>query len=153
MGLLRRLFGPSNSLLLYHDHLSDEDYELFERQWEEVKRYYRFTTLSELVKKHQAGEHGFAAVLIGRPRKSLFLRAIPALIGESVPVTVFVDPECVGVNRLPLEEELGWFREAYPERLTDETFRHYFSLACERAGYRVMNSLRQCREDMGPLPS
>lgn len=110
--MIRALFGPSNSLVLAVDPVAMPRFEL-EEALDDIGRYYRFGTLSEA-----AGRRGMAAVVFPEARKRHFLNYTPLIRSMDIPVTIFVQPECVGVTRLPLWEELSIYREhfaAFPD--------------------------------------
>ncbi len=105
--IFSRLVRPKNSLILLYDHLSEEGMEAFESEIEEVRKYYKMAKLSEVLGASEQAplQMGFACVLFRQARKSVFLRAVPYLVGESIPFAVGLLPECIGTNRLPIEEE------------------------------------------------
>ena len=111
--MMRWLFGPSNSLLLTVDPAVIPRFEL-EEALEDVGRYYRFGTLSDAVRRR-----GTAALVFPEARKRHFLHFTPLVRSLDVPVTIFVQPDCVGVTRLPLWEELALYRGHF-DALRDE---------------------------------
>jgi hypothetical protein len=113
---LSKIFGPGNSLLCLFDHFTEETAREFEEQVEEISKYYKFRKLSEIVCENRI-ETGFCGILFKNARKSVLLRAVPFLLAREIPFTLFLRSDCIGMNRLPLEEEKELYREAYPERL------------------------------------
>ncbi len=121
MGLWRSLTGPRNSLILLYDHLTEESAKEFEGQITEVSRYYRFVKLSNLIDAARKGDTiGLASVAFRHPRRSAWTRALPFLRAENIPATFFLSGDGVGMNRLPLEEELEWYAKTYPESFSAE---------------------------------
>jgi hypothetical protein len=100
-----KLLYPSNSLIFARDYIEDADYEAWLSELDEVGKYYRWKKLSELVTP-EGIQTGGAAIVFTNPRKKTFLRAIPELAARDIPVTLFLRPDCIGLNRLPPEEEL-----------------------------------------------
>lgn len=105
--LLSILGGPANSLVLAVDPAEVPRFEL-EEALEDIGKYYRFGTLSEA-----ADRRGVAAVVFPEARKRHLLHYTPVIRSMDVPVTIFVQPDCVGVTRLPRWEELALYREHF----------------------------------------
>lgn len=105
--MIRWLLGPSNSLVLAVDPAATPRFEL-EEALDDVGNYYRFGTLSEAMNRR-----GVAAVVFPEARKRHFLHYTPVVRTRELPVTIFVQPDCVGVTRLPLWEELSVYREHF----------------------------------------
>lgn len=148
----RKLVGPSQSLLLLFDHLAGEAAFEFQEKIEEIGRYYTFGKLSEIVRRPLApNASGMAAVVFAHARKSVFLKAVPFLRGSGIPFTLFFQPECIGLNRLPAEEELRAYREYYPDKFSDETFANLLEQSWLEPE-TVETFLRNCRREIGPLP-
>ncbi len=104
--IFSRLLGLKNSLLLLYDPVTEDSVNQMESEILEVRKYYRFVTLSEVGKQvREKNVKGFASVLLKNARKSTFLRVIPLLRGENIPFTLFLRSDCIGMNRLPPEEE------------------------------------------------
>jgi hypothetical protein len=140
--MMRWLLGPSNSLLLTVDPASLGRFDL-EEALEDVGRYYRFGTLSEAVRYR-----GTAALVFPEARKRHFLHFTPLVRSLDVPVTVFVHPDCVGLTRLPLWEELLLYREHF-NALRDEPaleVRAWADAAWAEA------QIERLRREHGPLP-
>ncbi len=138
--MFRNLLGPKNSLILAYDHLTPEAAEVLDEQITEVGQYYKFTKLSELAARKT---YGLAAVVFLNPRKSFQLRGLSSLAGRDIPATLFIQPDCVGMNRLPPDEELRLFQDAYPgapARLPDGD------------ADTVDRFLQGLRQSLGPLP-
>lgn len=130
------LFRPRHSIALPFDKFQPEDSDSFFEQVEEVKKYYRFTTLSDLVANPKGGH---AALLFENARKGAFLTILPVLIAEKIPFTVFLRTDCIGTNRLPIEEEFEAYRKSYPEKTT----------------HLIENSIQsreELRAKLGPFP-
>ena len=145
----RRLFGPSNSVVLLYDFVGENELEKLRQHLEEVERYYRFGTLASLVENQAKKKMGIAAVVFKHPRKSVFLRAVPELVSRGIPFTLFLQPDTVGTNRLPLSEELELFAKGYPNQ------KDSFLLRIAQADTdpaSVDEFLKQCRATVGPLP-
>lgn len=152
MGLWRKILGPSNSLFLCWDHVTDEGARELEAQVEEVRRYYHLAMLSEIIgfdgKPHTMGN---AALVFINARRSVFQRAVPWLLSERIPFTLFLRPDCIGLNRLPPEEELELYREHYPERMPEAVLQQWTKKAWE-APVEADAFLIACRREIGPLP-
>lgn len=152
MGILRKFFGPGNSLVLVYDHITDEGREELASQIAQVKEFYRFAKLSEIAGAPDGKRAtGLAAVVFAQARKSLFLRALPLLRGEGIPVTIFLDIDCIGMNRLPAAEELAWYRDHYPDAVPAAEADRLAALAW-REPRDVEGHLRLFRKRVGPLP-
>ena len=160
MGLLRKILGPQNSILLLYDHLSDREsgkasvktMESFEEEVAEVGKYYRFTRLSEIVGGNdRANATGCAAILFQNARKSIFLHAVPMLRSEKIPFTLFLRPDCIGLNRLPPEEEIAVYQQKYPERFPASTVEDWKKKGWEDPA-AVESFVLSCRREVGPLP-
>lgn len=146
------LFGPSNSIILPYDYQSPRSFENFEDQLKAVREHYRFAKLSEIVKRLQQGKRqGLAAVVFENPRKGVLLQAIPTLLSLEIPFTIFIDPDCVGLNRLPSEEELKAYHSAYPEKLNLSDLTSWIEKA-RRSPVETDSFLKECRKSFGPLP-
>lgn len=143
-------FREKNSLILAYDHLDDRGVEEMLEQIEETKRYYRPETLSSLVSDLEKKKvRGAFTVLFKNPRKSVFLRAIPKLLDRDIPFTVVLRPDCIGMNRLPREEELELFTAGYPEKKA--LFETWKNKVWEKPE-EVDLFLKKCRHEIGPLP-
>lgn len=114
-----KLLYPSNSLILARDYVPDEEYDSWLRQLDEVGKYYRWKKLSELVVEGKP-QMGGAAIVFLNARNKNFLRAIPELRARDIPVTLFLRPDCIGLNRLPPEEELSHYGISDDGRVFDE---------------------------------
>jgi hypothetical protein len=143
---------PANALVLGYDHLGQAEAEAFESQIGEVRKYYQLVRLSEIAEALAKGRAlGMAAIVFRQSRKSLFLRALPFLRTEDIPVTIFVRADHQGTNRLPAEEELRHFQQHYPGRLTE-------ALVTEKVAEGWSNPatldefVRCCRQEIGPFP-
>ena len=104
----RRFFAPDNSLILLYDHLPEALASVFEEQVSEIQSYYKFIPLTQLISAiKKRAPYGYAAVAFQNARKSVFLRGVPFLLERGLPFTVFLRSDCIGMNRLPLEDEDG----------------------------------------------
>lgn len=147
-----KLFRPSNSLLLVYDHVTDEVLKQLEETLLEVGRVYTFLKLSELVEMHKRGKaQGYASVSFENARKSVFLRALPRLFEKEIPATVFLRPECIGLNRLPAEEELDYYQAFYEEKFSETSCREWKARIWSEPE-KVNAFLLECRTRLGPLP-
>lgn len=152
MSLLRRFLRPPNALILAYDHLEQEDAEAMEEQLKEVGRYYQFAKLSQVVEARRKGKAlGMAAVVFKHARKSLIVRGLARTRNEGIPITVFVDADRVGTNRLPLDEELEIYDGHYPGKIP-ATEKARLLAACWTKPEEVETFLKRCRTEIGPLP-
>ena len=149
MRILRRILGPSNAIILSIDQTS----EATEDQILEIRKYYHFVKLTEIVNQlvKRKNPLGWAAVTLQNPRKNLFLSLGPFLVGERIPFTLFLRPDCVGLNRLPPEEELKIFFQAYPEKLKEMSLDTLIEEAWHKPS-AIDSYLLDCRKSIGPLP-
>jgi hypothetical protein len=146
------LFRQKNSLIVEFDHIDDKNIEDFEGKIEEIGKYYRFSSLEEISSRlANRKKQGLAAVVFNNPRKSVLLRAIPFLAAQSIPFTCFLRADCIGLNKLPLEEELSFYSEAYPEKLSSSLVAQKITEAWTRP-QEVEKYLLGLRKDLGPLP-
>ena len=67
------------------------------------------------------------------------------------PSRFFSGPDCIGLNRLPPEEELGLYEEHYPGRIAEADLARWKMRAWE-APTETEAFLLACRRDIGPLP-
>lgn len=106
----------SNSIILEYDHIPQEQVETFEEQIAEVEKYYQFSTVEEISKRTiQKKRQGLAAITFSNPRVSVILRALPWLRSKKIPFTIFLRADCIGLNKLPVEEEIECYIKKYPE--------------------------------------
>jgi hypothetical protein len=143
-------FGPRNSLVLAYDHLDARAAEEFETQIEEVGRFYKFAKLSELAQPAKRSPAlGRAAIVFLQARRSVLMRAVPYLVSREIPFTLFLDPECIGLNTLPFEEEMALLRAARGGQIS-------LAPADEAALWhnpaKRNPAWAQARRDFGPLP-
>lgn len=110
--LLRTLFGPRNSLILLYDLTSGEALARMEEETREIGEYYEWAPLPQIAK----GSLGQAAIAFFHPRKRVVREAVPKLSGAGTPFTLFLRSDCIGLNRLPIEDELDLRGIAEPER-------------------------------------
>lgn len=144
-------FRPSNSIIAPFDYIDRNSFEDFENQLQAIREHYRFSKLGQIVEAlRNKRRQGYAAIVLENPRKGVFLHAVPFLLREEIPFTLFLDPDYLGLNRLPLEEELAAYQQSYPERFTQEEFQEW----CESARKNPNEAdlfLRNCRKTLGPL--
>ena len=99
-------FGPKNSLVLSYDLYRPEALDSLEAEWNEVRKYYKFVPLSEIIKNLGSRQSlGKAAVVLETARKGTLLYLVPALVSLGIPFTLILDPEIIGINRLRAQEE------------------------------------------------
>lgn len=113
--LTRSLVTPPNSLILAAELFQRLGREAVEQTLDEVGRHYRFVKLTEWIDSFRAGEgNGLAIVIFEDVRNRSMRQWLPLFLDRSIPVTFFLRPNCIGLNRLPLEQELDAFNRAYP---------------------------------------
>lgn len=145
-------FGQRNGVILEFDHIKEEDLESFCEQIDEVQKYYSFVKLEELGERLKKNKRlGIASVVFKHPRKSVLLRAVPYLLEKKVPFTFAIRPDCVGVNRLPLEEEYELFAQKYAEQIKLNP-KAQFIEQCWREPKNAEQFLLNLRKQLGPLP-
>lgn len=146
------LFRQKNSLIVEFDHIDYKNIEDFEGKIEEIGKYYRFSHLEEISSRLvNRKNQGLAAIVFNNPRKSVLLRAVPFLAAKAIPFTCFLRADCIGLNKLPLEEELGFYSEAYPEKLNSSFVVQKNNEAWTRPE-EVEKYLLGLRKELGPLP-
>lgn len=144
---MNHFFGPANSLILLYDQLTFESARELEAQMEEVRKFYRFVKASELLERIGRGKpRGMAVLVLRHARKSTFLHAIPLLREREIPFLLVTDPQVIGLNRLPPEEEL----EAYRSRYGESAVQGAPSAWRDPEGCNVF--LEGLRQRVGPLP-
>ena len=118
--MLRRWFGPKNSLIVCFDTWETLPLEDLSDQLDHIETYYHFVKLSALADDAKKGTpSGLVSIVFSYPRKGLFLKVLPELLSRSIPVTIFADTELTGTNRLPPREEVEIYRTAYPRIFDD----------------------------------
>lgn len=145
------LFGPKNSVIVPFDYSGPDSFQDFEDKLKAIKEHYRFSKLSEIasaVKKKK--RQGLASIVLENPRKGVFLLAIPTLLSLEIPFTLFVDPDYLGLNRLPIEEELKAYQQSYPEKFSEQEFQKWCELARKNPTEADL-FLKNCRQTLGPL--
>lgn len=145
------LFGPGNSLTLIYDVLEGETLDAFEVEIGEAKKYYEAVLLSELVEKQKKGKTGFFSICFKQARKNFELNVLPILMEYKLPCTLFIQPECIGTNRLPLQEEIAWFKKEFPEQITDEEMKSWETLISTDHA-KAEETLSHLRKKLGALP-
>ena len=142
------LFRPKNSILVSFDYEGPESFADLDDQISAIEEHYRFCKLSELV---QSKKMGRAFLVFENPRKGTLLKGIPALLSRELSFTLFVDPDYVGLNRLPLMEEFVAYQKSYPEKWTPSEQLKWMERAVQDPS-EVDTFLKKCRGDLGPLP-
>lgn len=147
-----RWLEQSNSVILEFDHIAQDQLEIFEEQVSEVEKFYQFSSVEEIASRtNQKKRQGLAAITFNNPRKSVILRALPVLTGKKIPFTLFLRADCIGLNKLPPEEELGFYIKKYPDKfLLNEIEKVKQDLPF--APEKVDEFLRSLRSGIGPLP-
>jgi hypothetical protein len=149
---LKHFLAPRNGLILNFDHLEGDSIDEFQSQVQAVSQYYPLVKISEVVKRLR--EHrklGVAAIVFRNARKSVFLHAVPWLQARELPFTIFCRPDCIGLNRLPLEDELFLYRTHAPDRMNESLYREKLEEAWAQPR-RVRQFLDERRKEWGPLP-
>lgn len=145
------IFGPKNSVIVPYDYLGPESFQDFESQLEAIREHYRFAKLGEIINCiEKRKRQGFAAIVLENPRKGVFLQAIRVLTSLEIPFTLFIDPDYVGLNRLPLKEELEAYASSYPEKFTKSDLKHWLEVSRSHPG-SADAFLKGCRKTLGPL--
>ncbi len=148
MRWLRKLLGPHNSLILIREKISDRS--ALEAELKEIQKYYRFVTFSQLLSSLSSKDaSGFAVFGISHARKRVLHEFRDFLGNLSVPMSIFVDPECVGSNRLPLLDELKIYEKHFP--LQSKTLEEVRPL-CWQHPEEAEKRLNALRSELGPLP-
>ncbi len=143
-----RWLRPAHSILIDFDI----DYTDFESKIEEVRRHYDCVTLDSILKGLADGSpRGMAAIIIREARKGFFLRPLSFLLTENIPFTLFLRPDCIGLNRLPPEEELETYHQAYPQVLDRKQCQDWKERIWLEPN-RVEIFLKEARARLGPLP-
>lgn len=145
-------FSRKHSIIVPFDYLETGSFNEFEEQIQFLKTHYRLSKLSEIVEGLKKGKsQGLAAIVLENPRKGVLVQAAPILLSLEIPFTVFIDTEYVGLNRLPVEEELRAYQRQYPQKITEELVRNWI----QRAQWDPKETdafLKKCRSEIGPLP-
>lgn len=139
---------PKNSILVPFDYEGPDSFFDFEDQISAIEKHYHFCKLSDLLVSKKGGK---AFLVFENPRKGVILKGIPALLSREAPFTIFVDPDYVGLNRLPLNEELKAYQQAYPDKWTPSEQLKWFDRAIQNPS-EVDDFLKRCRLELGPLP-
>jgi hypothetical protein len=146
------LLGPRHSIILSYDHFTDDAAPEFESQIDEVAKFYRLVSLSKLVEELRRDRpFGLAAIALRNARKSVLMRAVPPLVDRQLPFALFLRPDCIGLNRLPPEEEIDLFIRGYPDRLSSEEVLRWREAAWE-APEAAEAIFLEARQRLGPLP-
>ncbi len=117
--MLRKLFGPKNSLVIPFDGKASLDRDELDARLDHVEAYYKFAPLSELVDGLAANSFGLASLVFLSPRKRTFLEILPELESRRLPVTILADTDTVGSNRLTADEEIQAYLTHYPPAAAD----------------------------------
>lgn len=150
MKWIQKLFRPDNGLVLVWDKFGPEQDEALGAQLDAVAKYYRWVKFSEIGRALEAQKGlGMAAIVFINPRKGITQFAAPLLLDQGIPFTVFLRSDCVGSNRLPLEEEIELFEEHYVDKMKDNSYMKERVLSDPN---RVDRWLESLRSELGPLP-
>lgn len=145
-------FGPSNSVIVPFDYRDRESFSDFEEQLRVIQQHYKIVKMSQLVESiRKRKRQGLAAIALSNPRKGVMLQAVSALVSLELPFIVFLDPDLVGLNRLPMNEELRIYQENYPELFSVSDLQYWLSKVSSEPG-KVDEFLKQARSKIGPLP-
>jgi len=145
-------FGPRNSVIVPFDYRDRESFVDFEEQLSAIQQHYKIVKMSQLVdsiKKRK--RQGLATIALSNPRKGVMLQAVSALVSLELPFIIFLDPDLVGLNRLPLDEELRTYQKHYPEHFSVSDLKYWLSKVSSEPG-KVDDFLKQARSEIGPLP-
>ena len=141
-----------SSLLLAFDHLDEQGMEEFRTQVQEVSKYYSWSTLRQVVDDlAQVRIKEVATVLFRNPRKSILLKALPILREYKIPSTIFLRSDCIGLNRLPPQEELSIYQQKYSSHFSPGEFERMLARAWE-SPLECDQELKALRKTLGPLP-
>lgn len=152
MRWIRSLVRPRNSLIVVFDPKSPDEFDKFESKIEELGRYYSFAKLSALVGKNKAKpEMGLACVVIENPRVAFFQSYTPWLLEKNIPFTLFLRADCIGMNRLPHEEEWAIYRRVHPDKISESEMVEAVSNAWENPS-SIESRLSELRAKYGPFP-
>jgi hypothetical protein len=94
---------------------------------------------------------GLAAIVFESPRKGVFQKALPSLLSLEIPFSLMVDPDYVGLNRLPMLEELNHYRKNYSNQFSENEFNDWIDRS-RKNPEETNEFLIQCRKELGPLP-
>lgn len=155
MGLFTQILKPSHSLVLAFDRLTEAEGDELAQQIAAVRERYTFATVSTLAQG--LGSVGFlrgrglACLVFKNPRKGFWLWVLPQLLAEQIPFTLYIDPSCVGLNRLPANEELNAYAETYPQAFTETALQTLRRKAWQDPeGWD--REIHTFRKELGPLP-
>lgn len=148
-------FWETNSVILSCDPFATEnsgDLESFIEQIQEVKRYYTFTKLESIADRlRKKKRQGFAAICFQYPRKGVLMQAVPFLLEEKIPFTVFLHVDGIGTNRLPFEETLALYARKHPEALSPTWRAEQVKLTWDQPEH-AESCLAEIKKRLGPLP-
>lgn len=145
-------FSLKNSVIVPYDYTNSDSLQDLEDQIIALKEHYQFITLSEMIARVKKGKsRGFAAIVFDKPRKGVFVKAVPILLSLNVPFFLFIDPDYTGLNRLPMSEELCLYRDHYSNLFTQSEFEQWV-IRSRREPEETDFFLKDCRKKFGPLP-
>lgn len=145
-------FSKKNSVIVPFEYTNPDCFQDLAEQVHALKEHYQLSLLSEGIDRFRnKGKLGWASLVFETPRKGALVRAFPELISLEVPFFVFIDPDYVGLNRLPVQEELSLYREHYSDLFTQTDYEAWLQRS------RLMPEetdlfLKECRKKLGPLP-
>lgn len=146
------IFRQRHSILLEFDHFDFDAVEELKAQVEEVRNYYKLSKITELLTALDSRHpNGLACLVFKNARKSFFLHAAKWLVNEEIPFTLLLRPECIGLNRLPLREEMEQYVKFFPKAVTLDEINDVDAAGWEHPEVREV-FLRDCRKRCGPLP-
>ncbi|MCB0405398.1 MAG: hypothetical protein KDD51_11485 [Bdellovibrionales bacterium] len=148
MKWIKKIFASGTAIVLCEDHVPDR--ETFSEKLDEVGKYFSFVKLDDAVKNLRNGTlSNHAAFCLENPRKSAFQNAVPELIDRNIPFTLFLNVDCIGLNRLPVQEEIAIYKSHYAQALADDSTPEELSWVSPQDAEARLASWRQ---RIGPFP-
>ncbi|MCB0416809.1 MAG: hypothetical protein H6617_06885 [Bdellovibrionaceae bacterium] len=148
MKWIKKIFGSGTAIVLCEDHVPDR--ETFSEKLDEVGKYFKFAKVADLVKGLREGNlSNQAAICLENPRKSTFLNAVPELVARNIPFTLFLNVDCIGLNRLPIQEEIAIYKGHYADALAADTTPDDLSWVSPQDAEARLDSWRK---NVGPFP-
>jgi len=141
-------FRPKNSIIVSFDYQGPHSFLDFEEQLNAIEKHYRFCKLTDWLPQKKPGR---AFVIFENPRKGVLIHGVRLLLSRQIPFTMFIDTDYVGLNRLPLEEEVDAYQKAYPDKLKHSEVETWLELAAKDPK-SLDDILKKARQDLGPLP-
>ncbi|MEZ4751629.1 MAG: hypothetical protein R3B54_13705 [Bdellovibrionota bacterium] len=148
MKWLKKIFGSGTAIVLCEDHVPDR--QTFAEKLDEIGKYFKFAKLGDVVQNLRQGTlSSQAAFCLENPRKSTFLNAVPELLDRNIPFTLFLNVDCIGLNRLPIQEEIAIYKSHYAEALADDATPEDLSWVSPQDAEARLDSWRK---SVGPFP-